>query len=303
MEIRQIRYFIAIAEREHFNRAARHLNIAQPALTRQMKMLEEELSVQLFERLPRGVRLTPAGRFFLEEARAILDRISDAVSGTQAAAVGHAGRLRLGVIEMTAWHGLVPESIRLFRQQYPAVELVLSVLSSSDQIDALLAKRLDAGLLYHPPRGIGLTALPLMRHPVMIALPAESPLAKLDRVGLGDLEPLNFVGFRREASPHFHDNIQAECRARNFVPRFVTETGGEAEMLALVSAGVGVCFVNACQRWREPQAVRILPLVDFHVDLELHYVWSEQAAELPAAHFGAVLRSVLAREDGRGAPG
>lgn len=303
MEIRQLRYFIAIAEREHFNRAAEYLHIVQPALTRQMKLLEEELGVQLFERLPRGVRLTPAGRFFLEEARAILRRISNAVSGTQAAAVGHAGRLRLGVIEMAAWHGLVPESIRLFRRRFPAVELMLSVLSSSDQIDALLAKRLDAGLLYHPPQNIGLSTLALMRHPVMIAVPAESPLAKLDRVGLGDLEPLSFVGFRREASPQFHDKIQAECRARNFSPHFVTETGGEAEMLALVSAGVGVCFVNACQRWRVPHAVRILPLVDFHVDLELHYAWPEQAAELPVAHFGGVLRSVLAQEGGLATPG
>ena len=293
MEIRQIQYFVAIAEREHFNRAAQALNIAQPALSRQMKLLETEMGVALFERLPRGIRLTPAGRFFLEEARGILRQIAQSVSGTQAAAMGRAGLLRLGVIEMGAWQGLIPDSLRRFRKEFPAVELNLSVLSSPGQLAALRARTLDAALMYYPPKNAGITAISLLRHPVMIALPAEDPRADQDKIALPDLKGTGFIGFRREISPQYHDEIHAECRRHDFWPQFVTETSNEADMLALVSAGAGVCFVNACQRWRQPHAVRILPLVDFDVGLELHYAYPEQGATLPVLHFGRVLQEVL----------
>jgi len=291
MEIRQIQYFIAIAEREHFSRASEHLRIAQPALSRQMKLLEAELGVELFERLPRGIRLTPAGKFFLEHSRSILGQISNAVSLTQAMAAGRAGRLRLGVIEMGAWQGLVPDSIRRFRKEFPAVELELSVLSSPGQTEALKAGRLDAGLLYYPPRDAGLVAIPLIRHPVMIAVPVESPHAESTEVDLNDLSGEAFIGFRRAVSPQFYDEIQAECLAYGFEPRFITETSCEADMLALVSAGAGVCFVNACQRWREPHAVRIRPLRNFGVFLELHYVYPEQNNLPVARHFQSIITS------------
>lgn len=296
MEIRQLRYFIAIAEREHFNRAAQHLAVAQPALTRQIKLLEAELGVDLFERLPRGVRLTPAGRFFLTEARGILRQIASAVSGTQATAMGRAGRLRLGVIEMGAWHGLIPDGLRAFRAQFPAVEVNLSVLPSPAQFEALRAQQLDAALMYYPPKNAGFAALPLLRHPVMIALPAESPLAEQRQVALADLAGAPFIGFRREVSPQYHDEIHAECRARDFWPRYVTDSSNEADMLALVSAGAGVCFVNSCQRWRLPYGVRILPLTDFDVGLDLHYVYPEQDVPLPVRNFVTVLLAMLAQQ-------
>ena len=289
MEIRQLQYFTAIAEREHFNRASEYLRIAQPALSRQMKLLEAELGVVLFERLPRGVRLTPAGKFFLEHSRSILGQIASAVALTQAMAAGRAGRLRLGVIEMGAWQGLVPDSIRRFRKEFPVVELELSVLSSPGQIEALRMGRLDAGLLYYPPKEAGLVAVPLVRHPVMIAVPAESPHAVRAEVNLHDLSDEDFIGFRRAVSPQFHDEIHAECQAHGFAPRFITETSCEADMLALVSAGAGGCFVNACQRWREPHSVRIRPVRDFGVCLELHYVYPA-GDNLPAVrHFQSMV--------------
>lgn len=296
MEIRQLQYFVAIAEREHFNRASQVLNIAQPALTRQMKLLEAEMGLLLFERLPRGIRLTPAGRHFLGEAREILRQLQTAVSRTQAAALGRAGQLRLGVIEMGAWQGLIPDSLRQFRREFPAVALDLAVLSSPSQIEALRARKLDAGLLYYPPKQAGFHAIPLIRHPVMIALPAEDPRAAQAVVRLADLADAPFIGFRRPFSPQFHDEIHAECRARDFLPRFITETASEADMLALVSAGAGVCFVNSCQRWREPHAVRILPLADFEVSLELFYVYPEDDPVLPVAGFRRVVEAVLAAQ-------
>lgn len=300
MELRQIQYFVAIAEREHFSRASQVLNIAQPALTRQMKLLEAELGVELFERLPRGIRLTPAGRHFLDEAREILRHIQSSVIRTQAAAAGRVGRLRLGVIEMGAWHGLIPDSLRQFRRDVPGIELDLSVLSSPAQIEALRARKLDAGLLYYPPKRAGFHAVPLIRHPVMIALPVENPLSAEPLIQLKDLAQENFIGFRREFSPQFHDEIHAECRARDFMPQFITETSREADMLALVSAGAGVCFVNSCQRWREPHGLRILPLVDFDVSLQLFYVYPEQEPVLAVSEFQSVIAKVLAQSTQEG---
>lgn len=300
MEIRQIRYFVAIAERAHFSQAAAHLHVAQSALSRQMKLLEEEIGTPLFDRLPRGVRLTPAGRFFLDEARGILAQLGRVSAQTRAAATGRAGRLRLGVIEMAAWQGLVPDSIRRFRRAFPAVELDLTITPSPGQVEALRAGRLDAGLLYYPPQDGGFTAIPLVEHPVMIALPAENPLAAAGALRLADLTGLPFIGFRRAFSPQFHDQIHAECRARGFVPDFITETSSESEMLALVSAGAGVCFVNSCQRWREPHAVRIRPILDFDVRLVLHFAYPAGQDLPPVRHFQTVVTGDALPEDAQG---
>lgn len=293
MEIRQIRYFIAIAEREHFSRASEFLNVAQSALSRQMKMLEDELGVELFERLPRGIRLTPAGQFFLDEARAILKQIAGSTTRTKAAALGRVGRLRLGVIEMGAWQGLIPDSLRRFRETINEVELELSVLSSPSQIEALRARKLDAGILYYPPKEAGFIAIPLIRHAVMIALPADNPLTQNSEIKLHDLAQERFIGFRREVSPQFHDEIHVECRSKEFHPNFINESSCEADMLALVSAGAGVCFVNACQRWREPYSVCIRPLVNFNVHLELNYVFPMEGTQLPVHHYRTVLEETL----------
>ena len=123
MEFRQILYFIAIAEAEHFGRASKRLRIAQPALSRQVKLMEAEIGTALFERLPRGVRLTEAGRVFLTHARQLRADMQNSIDAARAAAAGNAGHLRLGFIEVAGWHGLVPTGIRRFRDQFPGVRL------------------------------------------------------------------------------------------------------------------------------------------------------------------------------------
>ncbi len=272
MELRQIQYFIAIAELEHFGRASQRLRIAQPALSRQVKLLEAELGTLLFERLPRGVRLTEAGRVFLERTRGLVQQLDHAVLETRAAAEGRAGALRLGVIEVAAWEGVVPESLRRFRAAFPEVRLVLSALSGARQIDAIRLKHLDAGLLYNPPDDPALAVLPLARHPVMLAVHAASPLAGAEAVRLADLADQDFIGFHRRESPRFYDDLQAAFDRARFTPRISAEMRNEADMLALVSAGAGVALVNSCQRFRPPQAVRFLPVPGLDVALTLALV-------------------------------
>ncbi|MRX51745.1 LysR family transcriptional regulator [Paracoccus sp. S-4012] len=272
MELRQIQYFIAIAELEHFGRASQRLRIAQPALSRQMRLLEAELGLSLFERLPRGVRLTEAGRVFLERARLVMQQLDHAVLEAKAAAAGHAGVLRLGVIEVAAWQGLVPDAIRRFRADHPAAQLVLAALSGAEQVEAIEAQQLDAGLMYNPAPDAGLEATPLARHPVMLAVNVNSPLAGREAVRLADLADEDLLGFRRRESPQYYDDLQAAFRRAGFTPRLTAETRREADLLALVSAGAGVALVNSCQRFRPPQEVRFVPVSDLDVGLTLAYV-------------------------------
>jgi DNA-binding transcriptional LysR family regulator len=285
MELRQLHYFHTIAEEEHFGRASARLRIAQPALSRQMKLLETELGVDLFERLPRGVRLTAAGRVFQAECRQVLTHLGRAVSAARAAAAGQMGALRLGFIEVAAWKGLIPEAIRQFRTDFPAVDLGLSAMSSADQMAAVTDGRLDAGFLYNAASDPAMETLVLARHEVMVAVPASHRLADAAQVSLADLRDDSFVGFRRAVSPRFHDDLTAAFAINHFTPRIIAEMTGEADMLALVNAGVGLAFVNSCQRWRPPLSVRFLALTDLAVSLELSLIWRRDNGSPTLARF------------------
>lgn len=292
MELRQIQYFVAIAEAEHFGRAAQRLRIAQPALSRQMKLLEAELGIDLFERLPRGVRLNAAGRTFLTEIRDLHGQIGRAVAAARAAAAGQHGRFRLSLIEAVAWRGLVPDAIRRYRTEFPAVDLSLIALPTAEQLAALRQRQSDAALIYNPPPAEDLTAIPLMDHPVVLAVPVESPLADRETVTLADLADQPMIGFQRRASPQFFDDIQAGLRAAGVVPRQMVELVTETEILALVSAGAGMALVNACQIWRPPHGVRFLPVRDLGVHLRLALV-HRQGDRAPALlQFVAILREL-----------
>lgn len=269
MELRQILYFVAIAEAEHFGRAAQRLRIAQPALSRQMKLLEADLGLELFERLPRGVRLTAAGRVFLAEMQALQTQLARSVAVARAAAAGQQGALRLGFIEAVAWHGLVPEAIRAFRAAFPAVDLTLAAMPTADQLAALRQGQLDAALVYNPLPADDLTAIPLVRHAAVLAVPAEWPQT---RVALADLAGMPLVGFQRRGSPRFFDDLHARYRAAGFTPRYVAELMAETEILALVSAGVGAAIANSSQTWRPPHGVRFLPVSGLDVSLQLALV-------------------------------
>ena len=292
MELRQIQYFIAIAELEHFGRASQRLRIAQPALSRQVKLLEEELGVELFERLPRGVRLSEAGRVFLERTREIARQLDHAVIEARAAADGQGGVLHLGVIEVAAWQGLVPEAIRLFRDRHPEVRLALSAFSGQEQIEALMLNQLDAGLLYYAPNDPALQVTPLQRNPVMLAVNARLPLAQRTSVRLADLEGVDLISFRRTESPRLHDDIFAGFARAGFVPHIVTEARREADILALVSSGAGVALVNSNQRFRPPHEVRFLEVEDLGVDLTLNYVHRRDQRKPLILRFAEILEEL-----------
>ena len=145
MELRHLRYFVAAGEEQHFGRAAARLHLAQPALSRQIQDLEREIGFLLFDRLPRGVRLSAAGTLFLNDARRILQDVEEATRRAERTALGKVGTLRLGIAFALSWHGLVVDSVREFRRREPDVELVVHHLLSIHQVEAVLSGRLDVG--------------------------------------------------------------------------------------------------------------------------------------------------------------
>src|SRR4030095_7418158 len=183
MELRHLRYFVAIGEEENYRRAAQRLNVAQTALSTQMKDLEAELGFKLFDRLPRGVKLSVAGKLFLEDVRRILQQVSEAAARAARVARGQSGTLRIGFTENASWHGVVPASLRRFRERQPDAELQLHPASSVDQVEDIRSGRVDAGFVFNLPRNDEELAqlLVAMQH-VELAAPKSHPLSKAKKL-------------------------------------------------------------------------------------------------------------------------
>ena len=292
MELRHLRYFVAIGDEHHYGRAARRLSVAQPALSRQIQDLEEELGFKLFERLPRGVKLTTAGKLFLEDARRILQELSEAAMRADRVARGHSGTLRLGFAENASWRGVVPDSIRRFRERQPEAELQLQPEASLTQLEAIRSSRLDAGFVnFMPKADPELDQLAVARNRVELATPKTHPITKLKRLRLRDLTDASFVWFPRRAMPTFYDHLMHECyRGGLKSPRIVQEAQNEATILSVVSTGLGVGWVLGTARWRCPEPVVILPVVDLNVPLTLTLAWRRDNASPLLANFIAEVR-------------
>src|SRR5258706_5933178 len=275
MELRHLRYFVAVGEDQHYGRAAQRLRVAQPALSRQIQDLEEEIGFKLFDRLARGVKISAAGRLFMEDARRILQQVNEATARAKRVALGQSGTLRVGFTENASWHGVVPDSFRLFRQRQPDAELQLNPLTSMQQIEAVRSSQLDAGFVFNMPQADReLDQLPVAMQSVALAAPKGHPLTKLKQVRLSDMVDASFVLFPRRESPAFYDQLMHQCfRGGLKTPHVVQEALNEATILSLVSHEMGVGFVNGTARWRCPEGVVILPVIDLHMPLPLALVW------------------------------
>src|SRR5580692_3096402 len=264
MELRHLRYFVTVGEEQHYGRAARRLRVAQPALSRQIRDLEEELGFKLFERLPRGVKLSAAGKLFLEDARRILQEVSEASVRAGHVASGHSGTLRVGFTENASWRGVVPESFRRFRELKPDAELQLQPSPSLVQLEAIRSGRLDAGFAYNVPKADPeLDRLPVAVQRIELAVPADHSLTQIKVIRLRDLRDVPFVWFPRRESPALYDRLMRACfRGGLKFARVVQEGLDEATILSLVATGLGVGWVLGTARWRRPENVVITPVVD-----------------------------------------
>src|SRR6267154_694143 len=287
MELRHLRYFVAIGEEENYRRAAQRLHIAQTALSTQIQDLEAELGFKLFDRLPRGVKLSAAGRLFLEEARRILHQVSEAAARAARVARGQSGTLRVGFTENASWRGIVPDSFRRFRERQPDAELQLTPATSLEQFGALQSGRLDAGFVFNMPKtDAELDHLPFAMQHVELAVPKGHALARMKNVRLRDLVDASFVWFPRREAPAFYDRLMHECfRGGLKSPRIVQEGLNESTILSLVSHGMGVGWVNGTARWRCPEGVVIMSVVDLDMPLPLSLVWRRDNTSPLLANF------------------
>lgn len=301
MELRHLRYFVAVGEEEHFGRGAQRLRVAQPALSRQIQDLEREIGFKLFDRLSRGVKLSSAGRLFLDEARGILHQLNEATERALRVARGQSGTLRVGFTENASWRGVVPDSFRLFRDHYPDAELQLNPLPSLQQLEAVRAGRLDAGFMFNPPEpDRELDRLPVAANSLALAAPARHPLGKVRNLRLRDMIDARFIWFPRRESAAFYDRLMYECyRAGLKSPRIVQEASNEATILTLVAQGIGVGFVLETARWRCPDGVEILRVADLELSLPLALVWRKDNRSPLLSTFVTDVESLLARSPRR----
>jgi len=275
MELRHLRYFVAVGEEQHYGRAAQRLRVAQPALSRQIQDLESEIGCRLFDRLPRGVKISTAGKSFLEDARRILQQVNEAAMRAGRVARGQSGILRVGFTESASWHGVVPDSFRQFRQRQPAAELQLNPLSSLEQVDAVRSGRLDAGFVFNMLRSEReLAQVQVATHNVLLAVPKGHSLTKVKKIRLRDMCDTDFVFFPRRQSPAYYDLLMHECfRGGLKTPRIVQEAADQATILSLVTCRLGVAFVSDSTRWRCPKGVVLLKLIDLDLPLPFSLVW------------------------------
>jgi DNA-binding transcriptional LysR family regulator len=264
MELRHLRYFVAVAEELSFTRAAERLHIGQPPLSHQIQMLEAEVGAQLLERSKRWVRLTEAGKLFLDDARRILGLAEQAAQTARRAERGEAGELRVGFTFSTPLTPLFVAAINRYRQRYPGVTLTLREMSTLGQIDAIANRELDLGLV-RPlesalPDGITLTVL--RRDPLEMVLPLDHPLAGRESVSVRDLEGQPLVMYPESAGTGIYPQIFRLCREAGFKPIIAMEAAESSTIIGLVAAGCGVSVLPSSFNIIQMSGVCYRPLAD-----------------------------------------
>jgi DNA-binding transcriptional LysR family regulator len=245
MELRQIRSFLSIAETLHFGRTAELIHLSQPALSLQIRALEEEVGVRLFERNRRKTTLTAAGLAFRDDAAAALSQLEQGVRRARLAASGKTGLLRIGFIS-TAGSEIVPNILRQFRKLNPEVEFSLRNILTAEQVRMLETGALDIGFLRVPiGEHSALDVVTVHREPFVLVVPSSQKLAKIKRVRLREVADQDFVGYERTYAPGFHDLIFGILRDAKIVPN-VSQTAGELPtLIALVDSGMGITILPA----------------------------------------------------------
>ena len=282
MELRHLRYFVAVAEHGGISHAAERLNIAQPAVSRQIRDLELELGFDLLLREGRRVVLTDAGRTFAERARAILQDAEDAAEAAGRISRGEAGTVRVGLLESASWAGHVPLTLNRFKRRHDRIRLEIHPMSSVVQINALLAGELDAAFVYRQDNiaGEALNIHSLRYDNVVLAASTDLVFGHDGPLTFDDIDGLPIVAFPRSVAPAYHDNLFAALSAIGFNAEIVQEAQDETTILSLVSAGVGCAFVNSANAQRPPRQVQFREVEGLSVPIEFLFLTRKSPGSL-----------------------
>lgn len=272
MEFRHLRYFLAVAEELHFGRAARRLHISQPPLSLNIRQLEEDMGVRLFERNSREVRLTAAGHAFMPQARALLEQAVQAAQRAREAERGVIGHLRIGFVGTSLLRGL-PQAVRRFQRIHPRVRLSMRELNSGEQLPELAAGRLDLGFVHTARLPPELDRRLYRSESLVCCLPATHPQAGRRQVDLRQLRDETFVSFARHVSPDYYERIHALCTDAGFMPEVVHEARQWMSVLLMVSQGMGVALVPQVMRHAGIEGVVLRPVAGGTALSQTYCVW------------------------------
>jgi DNA-binding transcriptional LysR family regulator len=261
VELRHLRYFLAVAEERHFTRAAERLGIQQPPLSRQIRQLEEEIGAPLFRRLSRGVELTESGTLLLDEARRLLQQLERIKLEVQNRARGEGGRISVGFAGATYFAPSVTRIVREFRERHPGVSVSPVQSNTPWLVDALRSREIDIAFIRPPVgHGEGLAAEPIIDEPMLAVLPGSHRLASEKAIALADLAEEVFILFPRSIGPGLYDSLIAGCQKAGFSPRLGQEAPQIPAIIPMVAAGFGVSLVPQSIRQIRTEGAAYVPL-------------------------------------------
>jgi DNA-binding transcriptional LysR family regulator len=292
MELRHLKYFVAVAEELHFGRASERVGIAQPPFSQQIKKLEEEIGAPLLWRTKRHVELTAAGKIFLVEARKILAQAGGAAHAARRAARGEIGQISVGFVS-SALYGEFASVFRLMRARHPKVALALQDMTSEEQVRAMKENKLDVGLVRPPvPGAESLSFQVVFREPFVVVLPQNHPLAKQGSLSIHDLAQESFLMVPRSLGPGFYDQIIRLCAQSGFAPKVLLETSSTQTIVSLIAGGMGVSLVPRSIQNLRRTGVVYRPLKPPTPKTELAVMWRPEDSSPALSLFLGIIREV-----------
>ncbi len=298
MELRQLEYFVTVAEEANFTRAAERVHITQPPLSRAISDLENEVGTQLIARTTQSVALTDAGMLFLDHARNSVQSADAAKEAARWAGQGHAGRLNIGFVGASAY-SFLPQVLRAYREAFPRVTLELTTMTIVKQLDKLLSGEIDVGLLRPPVNEPDVSTVKLLRERFVVALPDTHRLRASPVVALKDLVSEPFLVFPRDEGLGFYVEVMAICRRANFVPRIAQEATPMQTLIGLVGAGMGIAIVPSSAMALHMPRVVYRPIKDSFASTSFSAAWNTRNHSPIVQRFVETARRVVSRTAAR----
>jgi DNA-binding transcriptional LysR family regulator len=294
MELRHLRYFVAVAEALNFTRAAAKLRLAQPSLTRQIHNLEDELGVRLLNRTKSHVALTEEGRSFLADARRVLTLADESVLSVQRLSRGESGQLNIGYMASFNFE-LLPRSLQVFRESSPHAALNLFDMNPAEQFRALEARKIDLGFvgLRPPQTSTDLQWESVGRHKTVVALPMRHPLTRHRQVRLADLKAMFFVGMSEKTHPGFREWLTETCLPAGFTPRILQDAEVEPALMTFVAEGFGVTIAREQLKSLPHPGVAFRPLLPA-VKTDYYVAWNRDNESRSLLNYVEVVKGLAA---------
>lgn len=272
MELRHLRYFRALAKELHFAKASEKLFISQPALTKQIQQLEEELTVKLFERDKRNVTLTEAGKYFLGEVEFVLNHMQQTIERTQRKAAGEEGEVRIGFVG-SAMQNVIPALLEDLNQQFPSIHTALEELNNKDQLDALVQDKIDIGFVRLETRPKALKDLVVYEDSFSLIVPKDHTVIQSGMRSLADLKHESFILFSNDYSQEYYDNIMSIFTDHGFEPKVTHRSVQANSIFRLVEKKLGVAIVPSAMEHGVDLKIEFISLAHLRQRTRLRAIW------------------------------